>query len=324
MMYAAKSEDKSHIMRSAHYLHKDLPIRLAHRIDDFRNLPFVVACNPRLLELIKTLEQEKLFTDLLQCTLDSSSDTLPLLAEGFRETKRHIKQATLVRNFLDRALTSRLCMRILIEHHIQLHEEKPNYTGAICLSFSPKKLIEKSADLVTKLCKAQYGVSPEIRLDGHVNSTFPFIPIPLHYIVPEMLKNAFRATVEHHLHSDNELPCINVTVAVNDDELILRDRGGGMKRSVLEKIFDYHFTTTDSSADLSMMSYSDQINDKLFDKFILRETNKMSGYGFGVPTSRAFCEYFNGSLSIETMFGIGTDVYIRLGLLTSEKRVVRL
>lgn len=38
--------------RSAQYLHKDLPIRFAHRIDDFRNLPFVVACNPLLLELV--------------------------------------------------------------------------------------------------------------------------------------------------------------------------------------------------------------------------------------------------------------------------------
>jgi hypothetical protein len=47
-------------------------------------------------------------------------------------------------------------------------------------------------------------------------------------------------------------------------------------------------------------------------------------YGFGVPTSRAYCEYLNGSLIYETLLGIGTDVYIRLGLLTSENRIVRL
>jgi hypothetical protein len=40
---------------------------------------------------IKTLEQEKAFTELLQNTLNGNSDTLPLLAEGFRESKRHIK-----------------------------------------------------------------------------------------------------------------------------------------------------------------------------------------------------------------------------------------
>jgi [3-methyl-2-oxobutanoate dehydrogenase (acetyl-transferring)] kinase len=47
-------------------------------------------------------------------------------------------------------------------------------------------------------------------------------------------------------------------------------------------------------------------------------------YGFGVPTSRAYCEYLNGSLTIETMYGIGSDVYVRVGLLTSENRIVRL
>ena len=47
-------------------------------------------------------------------------------------------------------------------------------------------------------------------------------------------------------------------------------------------------------------------------------------YGFGVPTSRAYCEYLNGSLTYETMTGIGTDVYIRVALLTSENRIVRL
>ena len=161
MMYVGKTEDGSHLLvsrspialrlsilvllqRSAQYLRKDLPIRFAHRIDDFRNLPFVVACNPLLLELvrthiaaahaqldsrsaraihqnlphaslvsagkrslrarctrtitcllkIKTLDQEKAFTELLENTLNCSSDTLPLLAEGFRESKRHIKVST--------------------------------------------------------------------------------------------------------------------------------------------------------------------------------------------------------------------------------------
>ena len=80
MMYIGKQEDGSHLLvnfdsvfysidkmkcscfyyRSAQYLHRDLPIRFAHRIDDFRNLPFVVACNPLLLELVNS----KIFVDL--------------------------------------------------------------------------------------------------------------------------------------------------------------------------------------------------------------------------------------------------------------------
>ena len=45
---------------------------------------------------VKTLEQEEDFTGLLKNTLTSTSDTLPLLADGFRESKRHIKVNTYI------------------------------------------------------------------------------------------------------------------------------------------------------------------------------------------------------------------------------------
>lgn len=35
-------------------------------------------------------------------------------------------------------------------------------------------------------------------------------------------------------------------------------------------------------------------------------------FGFGLPTSRAYAEYLGGSVSIQSMQGIGTDVYLRL------------
>ncbi|UJR26582.1 hypothetical protein I4U23_007902 [Adineta vaga] len=334
MMYIGKTEDGSHLLRSAQYLHKDLPIRFAHRIDDFRNLPFVVACNPLLLELherfikifhslhsfppIKTLDQEKAYTELLQNTLTCSSDTLHLLAEGFRESKRHIKQETLVRNFLDRALTSRLAIKMLIEHHIELRNDKQNYIGAICMSFSPRKLIQSSAEYVKKVCRAEYGVAPDVKIDVE------------HCGIPPMIRYfdmmSIGATVEHHRYSDLGLPSVGVTIAVNADELVLRikDRGGGMPRALLDKIFDYHFSSNNLTDESSLLSYTDFEN-HFHDQLVTNNsTNRMSGYGFGVPTSRAYCEYLNGSLTIETMYGIGSDVYVRVGLLTSENPVVRL
>ena len=35
-------------------------------------------------------------------------------------------------------------------------------------------------------------------------------------------------------------------------------------------------------------------------------------YGFGLPACRAYSEYLGGSLTLESMQGIGTDVYLRL------------
>lgn len=38
----------------------------------------------------------------------------------------------------------------------------------------------------------------------------------------------------------------------------------------------------------------------------------MHGFGFGLPTSRAYAEYLGGSLQLQSLQGIGTDVYLRL------------
>jgi len=35
-------------------------------------------------------------------------------------------------------------------------------------------------------------------------------------------------------------------------------------------------------------------------------------YGFGLPMSRAYAEFLGGSLTMESMQGLGTDVYLRL------------
>lgn len=43
-----------------------------------------------------------------------------------------------------------------------------------------------------RLCEHQYGNAPRVRINGHVAARFPFIPLPLDYVLPELLKNAMR------------------------------------------------------------------------------------------------------------------------------------
>lgn len=38
---------------SAKYLHKELPVRIAHRIKGFRSLPFIIGCNPTILQVVR-------------------------------------------------------------------------------------------------------------------------------------------------------------------------------------------------------------------------------------------------------------------------------
>ena len=63
--------------RSCQYLSKELPVRIAHRIAGFRNLPFIVGCNPTLLHVVSLIPAALGADDvgcvfLLPCT-DTSS-----------------------------------------------------------------------------------------------------------------------------------------------------------------------------------------------------------------------------------------------------------
>ncbi|XP_020320024.1 3-methyl-2-oxobutanoate dehydrogenase [lipoamide] kinase, mitochondrial isoform X2 [Oncorhynchus tshawytscha] len=309
LLYAGKSPDGHHILSSAKYLHKELPVRIAHRIKGFRSLPFIIGCNPTILQVIKDQEMEARYSKLVQQLLDDHKDVVTLLAEGFRECRRHIQDETLVRNFLDTTLTSRLGIRMLATHHLALHEENPDFVGIICRRLSPKKIIEKWVDFARRLCEHQYGNSPRVRINGHVAARFPFIPLPLDYILPELLKNAMRATMESHLDTPYNVPDVGVTIANNDVDFVIRisDRGGGIPHRILDKVTDYHYSTAEESNQDPRMN-------NLFNTMTNSgpQSGPMHGFGFGLPTSRAYAEYLGGSLSIQSMQGIGTDVYLRL------------
>ncbi|XP_064593751.1 branched-chain alpha-ketoacid dehydrogenase kinase isoform X2 [Zonotrichia leucophrys gambelii] len=325
MLYSGRSQDGSHILKSARYLQQELPVRIAHRIQGFRNLPFIIGCNPTILHVhelyirafqklsdfppIQSHSDESQYCALLRQLLEDHKDVVTLLAEGLRECRRHIQDERLLRPFLDKTLTSRLGMRMLAAHHLALHEDKPDFVGIICTRLSPKKLIEKWVDFARRLCEHQYGNAPRVRINGHVAARFPFIPLPLDYVLPELLKNAMRATMESHLDTPYNVPDIVVTIANNDIDLVIRisDRGGGIPHDLLDKVTEYHFSTAELSAQdprlggplRPLMDASGQ-------------AGPMHGFGFGLPTSRAYAEYLGGSLVLQSLQGVGTDVYLRL------------
>ncbi|XP_078508618.1 branched-chain alpha-ketoacid dehydrogenase kinase [Lissotriton helveticus] len=327
MLYSGRSQDGSHILKSARYLHKELPVRIAHRVKGFRSLPFIIGCNPTILHVhelyirafqklseyppITDHETEGQYCKLVRDLMDDHKDVVTQLAEGLRESRKHIQDEKVIRYFLDKTLTSRLGIRMLASHHLSLHEDKPDFVGIICTRLSPKKIIEKWVDFARRLCEHKYGNAPRVRINGHVAARFPFIPMPLDYILPELLKNAMRATMESHLDTPYNVPDIAITIANNDIDLIIRisDRGGGIPHAHLERVMDYHFTTAESSTQDPRMN---TMFGNMVDMVNSGQSGPMHGFGFGLPTSRAYAEYLGGSLCIQSLQGIGTDVYLRL------------
>jgi hypothetical protein len=58
----------------------------------------------------------------------------------------------------------------------------------------------------------------------------------------------------------------------------IKDRGGGMPRALLDKIFDYHFSSNNSAHDSSLLSYTD-FDNHFHDQLVTNDsTNRMSGY----------------------------------------------
>ncbi|XP_040578663.1 branched-chain alpha-ketoacid dehydrogenase kinase [Lepeophtheirus salmonis] len=330
IMYAGNSSDGLHILRSAQYLQKELPVRLAHIISGMRNLPFIVGCNPIILSIheqyihsfqiltdfptIKTVEDEEQYSQLLRRLLDEHKTVISQLAKGFKECSKYIKDEEIIKKYLDYNLTARLSIRMLVTHHLHLKDKVKDHVGIVNIDMNLKKIIEKWATFVSMISHEKFGVCPNIRISGHINAHFPYLEMPLDYIIPELLKNATRAVIEAHPGSkSSKLPPIIVTLASNDVDFAVKisDRGGGIPPKKLKKIMQYHFTDAERSTD-AQIDQSGNLLDSIVDTMNMTTSGPMYGYGFGLPTSRAYTEYLGGSLSIESLPGLGTDVYLRL------------
>ena len=88
---------------------------------------------------------------------------------------------------------------------------------------------------------------------------YSYVPVHLEYILTEILKNSFRATVEQHMRLQRagtpSLPPVAITIAPPERRedasktgsaflsIRIRDQGGGVLPSNMARIFSYAFTT---------------------------------------------------------------------------------
>lgn len=309
-------------MKSARYLQAEIPVRIAHRIRDFQNLPFIVACNPYLIEVqnlylnsfhklmdlptISSDEEEVEFTNLLSRLVDEHVHVPDLLGQGVKECRRYITPGELD-HFLNRTLRGRIGMRVLAEQHINLKNSRNGFIGIINTRLRPQDIIQRAWLHAQDVCRLHYGDAPHLTIDGHEDATFSFIPVHLEYIMIELFKNSMRATVEFHRDSD-KLPPVRVTLCKGDRDVTIRvsDQGGGIPYDIVNKVWQYAFTTALESMQSGLQGTS------LISDAIARKIEPIAGIGFGLPQSKVYAEYFGGDLQLHTMHGYGTDMYLRL------------
>nr|POE61054.1 [3-methyl-2-oxobutanoate dehydrogenase [lipoamide]] kinase, mitochondrial [Quercus suber] len=229
------------LFNSANFTLKILPARLAHRIQSLRSLPYIVVANPNVSKIhsnyvhslgtllpyaerrIETLQDEIKFTEVMANLVMTHNNTISILARGFLEARKYITAKEVTR-FLDEHLRARIGTRLVAEQHISLHfssqphselsDDGPpappsSYCGVIDTQLRPADIIRSCEATVGEICELKYGVRPTVRIIGSPDTHIAHIPMHLEYILTELLKNSFRATIE----AGQEKEPIEITIA---------------------------------------------------------------------------------------------------------------
>lgn len=311
------------LLLSAQFLHKELPVRLAHRVVELENLPYGLSEKNPILQVrqwyidsfkdlrnfpeMKSISDEANFNNLLYQVKMRHNDVVPTIALGINELKKDLgpKMGRLdvpeIHQFLDRFNMSRIGLRMLIGQHVALHlpTQPPSYVGLISTKESPVETSRNAIEDAQMVCRRAYADTPDVQVYGDPNFTFAYVPTHLHHMVFELVKNSLRAVQERYMNTKEDPPPIRVVVAdgLEDVTIKISDEGGGIPRSGISKIWSYLYSTADSP--LNSGSYHDL-------------PAPMAGYGFGLPISRLYARYFGGDLQIMSMEGYGTDAYLHL------------
>ncbi|KAK7023804.1 CMGC/DYRK/DYRK2 protein kinase [Favolaschia claudopus] len=344
------------VLSSVQFAIAEIPRRLAKRARSLETLPYLVGTNPyvaktldayrdsfRLLTTypaVTTVEENQKFTEQLENLVHRHTDDIPTMAKGFLECAKYMSP-TQMSNFLDGMIRNRISVRLIAEQHIAISRALENaqqevYVGIVDTQCSPSQMIRMCESYVAELCSATLGSSPSIVIDGHPETTFAYVPVHLEYILTEILKNSFRATVE--FHKARTLPPVRITLSppMSDStstptssylSIRIRDEGGGVSPTNMARIFSYAFSTarsSESDVDGGGGPYAAQhigglaniggadLFSEITSKGLQTGLGSIAGLGYGLPMSKLYAEYFGGSLDLMSLDGWGSDTFLRL------------
>ncbi|KAJ2232986.1 hypothetical protein IWW45_004542 [Coemansia sp. RSA 485] len=327
------------LLSNAQYLCRERPVRYAKRVKLFQQLPYIVNLNPHINEVYKiyygnfeesrkfpmvqsTRDQEQ-FVDMLARQSRVLRDIMPDIARGFYECQRYFGTDERSR-FLDQLIKMRIGLRLLTSQYIaQYHQyqatlngeyeketENHRYQGIIDNRLYLAEMVHLCAQSVQAMCDMTYGQAPDFIIDGQTDVSFRYIPSHLHYMLTELLKNAFRATLLVAKDNNKHRPVL-VTVSEGSGRVAIRirDYGGGIPLKIHPRIFDYSFTT------VTHHSMDDEPLPGSTDGTLGSSSGAqppIAGLGFGLPMTKVYAEYFGGSLNLISMEGYGCDAFIEL------------
>ncbi|KAJ1813704.1 [Pyruvate dehydrogenase (acetyl-transferring)] kinase isozyme 2, partial [Coemansia sp. RSA 2599] len=216
------------------------------------------------------------------------------------------------RRFFDWLYSMNLGTQLLVEDHVAIHDYGHNLVQII----QPLEIANRAAHDARVICQRHYGfAAPAIKVIAPTPSvTTTYVPHYLYSMLFQLLKNALRATIEHHQADAArraQMPVVKLVMSSGDEDVTFKvsDEGGGIPLSQVDAIWSYLKTTMDpasvaSSAKngaLSSITFMNRASD-----------TPLFGAGDGLPMTRQIARYFGGDLDLVSMEGVGTDAYLHL------------
>jgi len=251
----------------------------------------------------------------------------------------------------------RISRRVIAEQHLALTEtfnspwhfpsaknpleSNADFVGEVFLKCNAREVVESCGMLAQDLAKQAYGdscVVPEIKLDGHLEATFPYILSHLQYIIGELLRNSMQAVMERFKDLPGPPPPIEVLVCEAPQHVIIRvsDQGGGIPREILPYLWSFSKGPRTESrlrnllkvpklaATMQELQPLDVDDTKVFGGAKRVPVSSLSSLtsrppdlrlGMGLPMSRVYAEYWAGSLELHSLEGYGVDAFLQISKL---------
>ncbi|XP_060033693.1 pyruvate dehydrogenase (acetyl-transferring) kinase isozyme 1, mitochondrial isoform X2 [Erinaceus europaeus] len=285
------------------FLRQELPVRLANIMKEISLLPDNLLRTPSvqlvqswyiqsLQELLdfkdKSAEDGKIiydFTDTVIRIRNRHNDVIPTMAQGVIEYKESFGVDPVtsqnVQYFLDRFYMSRISIRMLLNQHSLL------FGGKGKGSLSHRKHIGS----INPNCNVV-----EVIKDGYENARRL---CDLYYV------NSPELELEELNAKSPGQPIQVVYVPSHLYHMVfelfkMSDRGGGVPLRKIDRLFNYMYSTAPRP------------------RVETSRAAPLAGFGYGLPISRLYAQYFQGDLKLYSLEGYGTDAIIYIKALSTE------
>ena len=257
--------------------------------------------------------------------------------------------------------TQRISRRVIAEQHLALTETfnapwhfpnaKPQpesnaeFVGEVFLRCNAREVVDACWNRAKMLAQEAYGgqcTLPDIKLEGHLDATFPYILSHLQYVIGELLRNSIQAVVERRPTSAERPSPIEVLVCEAPQHVIIRisDQGGGIPTEVMPELWSFSkgprsqthlrnlsqvpkMAATMQELRLQEPKSGDHLanagatRQRPYDGSLSSLTSRPPNLrlGMGLPMSRVYAEYWAGSLELHNLEGYGVDAFLQISKL---------